>query len=61
MYATLAFLSLAVAAGAGMLTTASAIDIPIVGLIARSTSSLYAPLVGMRMLRLLMEEHAEEL
>ena len=58
---TLAFLSLAVAAGAGMLTTAAAIDIPIVGLIARSIASLYAPLVGMRMLGLLMEEHAEEL
>lgn len=60
-FVTLAFLSLAVAAGAGMLATANAIEVPVVGLIARSIAALYAPLVAMRMLGLLMEEHAEEL
>jgi hypothetical protein len=58
---TVAFLAVAVAAGAGMVVAASSLDNLFVAAIARSVAQLYAPLVAMRMLGLLLNEHAEEL
>jgi hypothetical protein len=58
---TVAFLAVAVGAGVGMTATAAELDVPVIGIVARSIAALYAPLVAMRMLGLLMEEHAEEL
>ena len=60
-FLTLGFLAIAAALGGGMLAAATRIEVPIVGIVARSIASLYAPIVAMRMLGLLMEEHAEEL
>jgi hypothetical protein len=44
-----------------MSTIAGIIEVPVVGVVARSVAALCAPLVAMRMLGLLMQENAEEL
>lgn len=60
-FITLAFVAIAAGVGAGMMAGAATIELPIVSIVVRSVASLYGPLVAMRMLGLLIEEHAEEL
>ena len=60
-FLTVVFIAIASGVGGAMMTGAASIDVPVVSMIARSVAALYGPLVAMRMLGLLMEEHAEEL
>ncbi len=58
---TVVFLAVAAGVCVGMMAAAAALDVPVLGVVARSVAALYGPLVAMRMLGLLMAEHAEEL
>jgi hypothetical protein len=58
---TVAFLAVAVGVGVGVVVAVSSLDSVIVTALVRGIVQLYVPLVAMRMLGLLVNEHAEDL